>query len=64
MLLERISQTVQQLVTMLTVVGGLRLKWRQSPLITDKVQPVATPGAVVQQAMEIGARDASTSSCL
>ena len=58
MLLEGISQAIEQEVTMGAVVLGIVGQRLQPPLIAKPVEPGPSPGAVVEQAVQVGAHHA------
>lgn len=60
MLFEGIGESVEQLVTVVAVVGPIRGQGLQLPAPAQLIQPVTSPGSVVEQSMQIAAGDAST----
>ena len=60
MLFEGIGQAFEQLVAVIGMVLTLGAQRGEPSALAKTVQPVATPGSVVEQAVKVGADDVAS----
>lgn len=63
MLLEGVGEAIEQLLTMLAVVGLVQRQRVESLAPSQLIQPLPSPGTVVEHTMEIGADHVAASRC-